>query len=75
MKNYLYTLDKTTYKNKQNTKMKSYQILKNGEPAGIVGTLDYIVNAIRNLESNLNRAVNHSPYTIALVNRVAKLNT
>jgi hypothetical protein len=55
--------------------MKSYQILKNGQPAGIVGTLDYIVNAIRNLESNLNRAVDHSPYTIALVNRVAKLNT
>lgn len=55
--------------------MNSYQILKNGEPAGIVGTLDYIVNAIRNLEENLDRLSEHSPYTIALVNRVAKLNT
>ena len=55
--------------------MNSYQILKNGESAGIVGTLDYIVNAIRNLESNLNRASEHSPNTIPLVNIVAKLNT
>ena len=53
--------------------MTSYQILKNGEPAGIVGTLDYIVNAIRNLESNLDRATEHSPYTIELVKRTAKL--
>ena len=53
--------------------MTSYQILKNGEPAGIVGTLDYIVNAIRNLESNLDRATEHSPYTIALVERIVKI--
>ena len=32
--------------------MNSYQILKNGEPAGVVGTLDYIIKAIRNLEEN-----------------------
>ena len=55
--------------------MESYQILKNGQPAGIVGTLDYIVKAIRNLEENLDRLSEHSPYTIARVNRVAKLNT
>lgn len=55
--------------------MNSYQILKNGEPMGIQGTFDYIVNAIRNLESNLDRAIQHSPYTIARINRVAKLNT
>ena len=53
--------------------MNSYQILKNGEPAGVVGTLDYIVNAIRNLESNLDRATEHSPYTIALVERTVKM--
>jgi len=53
--------------------MTSYQILKNGEPAGIVGTLDYIVNAIRNLESNLDRASEHSPYTIELIKQTAKL--
>lgn len=48
--------------------MNSYQILKNGEPAGVVGTLDYIVKAIRNLEENLDRLNEHSPYTIARVN-------
>ena len=53
--------------------MTSYQILKNGEPAGIVGTLYYIVNAIRNLESNLDRASEHSPYTIGLIKQTAKL--
>jgi hypothetical protein len=53
--------------------MISYQILKNGESAGIVGTLDYIVNAIRNLESNLDRETEHSPYTIALVKRTARM--
>jgi hypothetical protein len=53
--------------------MISYQILKNGEPAGIIGTLDYIVNAIRNLESNLDRVTEHSPYTIALVKRTARM--
>jgi len=56
-----------------NKTMTSYQILKNGEPAGIIGTLDYIVNAIRNLESNLDRATEHSPYTIALIKRTAKM--
>lgn len=53
--------------------MNSYQILKNGEPMGIQGTLDYIVNAIRNLESNIDRATQHSPFTIALVNTRAKI--
>jgi hypothetical protein len=53
--------------------MTSYQILKNGEPAGIVGTLDYIVNAIRNLESDLDRVTEHSPYTIELTKRTVKL--
>lgn len=56
-----------------NKTMTSYQILKNGEPAGIVGTLDYIVNAIRNLESDLDRVTEHSPYTIELVKRTAKM--
>lgn len=55
--------------------MISYQILKNGEPAGIIGTLDYIVNAIRLLESNLDRSVVHSPYTIRSVKQIAKLQT
>lgn len=53
--------------------MISYQILKNGESAGIIGTLDYIVNAIRNLESDLDRGTEHSPYTIALIERTVKI--
>lgn len=53
--------------------MNSYQILKNGEPMGIQGTFDYIVNAIRNLESNLDRATQHSPFTVMLVNTQAKI--
>lgn len=53
--------------------MNSYQILNNGEPMGIQGTFDYIVNAIRNLESNLDRATQHSPFTVALVNTQAKI--
>lgn len=58
-----------------NKTMTSYQILKNGEPAGIVGTLDYIINAIRLLESNLNRSAIHSPYTIGLIKQIAELRT
>ena len=53
--------------------MNSYQILKNGEPMGIQGTFDYIVDAMRNLESNLDRATQHSPFTIVLVNTQAKI--
>jgi len=40
---------------------------------GIQGTFDYIVNAIRNLESNLDRATEHSPFTVVLVNTKAKI--
>jgi hypothetical protein len=53
--------------------MNSYQILKNGEPMGIQGTFDYIVNAIRNLESNFDRATQHSPFTIELINTKVKI--
>jgi len=47
--------------------MKTYQVLKNGEPLGIIGTLEYIIIAIRGLEESLNRLENHSPYTIEKV--------
>ena len=40
---------------------------------GIQGTFDYIVNAIRNLESNLDRATQHSPFTIELINTKYKI--
>ena len=54
-------------------KEKTYQVLKSGKAMGIIGNLDYIVNAIRNLESNLDKAITHSPFTIGLINRIAKL--
>jgi hypothetical protein len=54
-------------------KEKTYQVLKSGKAMGIIGDLDYIVNVIRNLESNLDRAITHSPFTIGLINRIAKL--
>jgi|TARA_B110000444_G_C18851550_1_gene606087 hypothetical protein len=55
------------------TRKRAYQILKSGKAMGIIGDLDYIINAIRNLESNLDKAITHSPFTIGLVNRIAKL--
>lgn len=54
-------------------KEKTYQVLKSGKAMGIIGNLDYVVNVIRNLESNLDRAITHSPFTIGLINRIAKL--
>jgi hypothetical protein len=54
-------------------KEKTYQVLKSGKAMGIIGNLDYIINVIRNLESNLDRAITHSPFTIGLINRIAKL--
>ena len=54
-------------------KEKTYQVLKSGKAMGIIGDLDYIINAIRNLESNLDKAITHSPFTIGLINRIAKL--
>jgi hypothetical protein len=54
-------------------KEKTYQVLKSGKAMGIIGNLDYIVNVIRNLESNLDKAITHSPFTIGLINRIAKL--
>jgi len=43
-----------------------YKVLKNGKPCGITGSLEYVVDAIRKLESNLDRSREHSPFTIAL---------
>lgn len=56
-------------------KEKTYQVLKSGKVMGIIGTLDYIVNAIRLLESNLDRSAIHSPYTIGLIKQIAELRT
>jgi hypothetical protein len=54
-------------------KKRAYQILKSGKAMGIIGDLNYIMKVIRSLESNLDKAITHSPFTIGLVNRIAKL--
>jgi hypothetical protein len=43
-----------------------YKVLKNGKPCGITGSLEYVVDEIRKLESNLDRSREHSPFTIVL---------
>ena len=48
-------------------KKRTYQVLKSGKAMGIIGNLDYIINVIRSLESNLDRAITHSPFTIGLI--------
>ena len=47
-----------------NNPMKNYEVLKNGKSIGIAGTLALVVEAIRDLESDMNRLTDHSPYTI-----------
>jgi|TARA_R110001583_G_scaffold70887_1_gene200129 hypothetical protein len=47
-----------------NTIMKNYEVLKNGKSIGITGSLALVVEAIRDLESEMNRLTEHSPYTI-----------
>ena len=51
---------------RQSTKtiMKNYEVLKNGKSIGITGSLALVVEAIRDLESEMNRLTEHSPYTI-----------
>jgi hypothetical protein len=47
-----------------NNPMKNYEVLKNGKSIGISGSLSLVVEAIRDLESEMNRLAEHSPYTI-----------
>ena len=44
--------------------MQNYEVLKNGESIGLEGTLQVVIELIRDLESDLNRLTEHSPYTI-----------
>lgn len=51
--------------------METYQILKNGEPVGLEGELQSVLEVIRIWEKNLDRDEDHmikdSPYTIGRV--------
>ena len=46
------------------TQLNNYQVLKNGKPMGIVGTLQEMVQYVRVLEMDIDRMLRHSPYTI-----------
>ena len=51
------------------TQLNNYQVLENGEPvADLTGTLEEVVNMIRFLESFIDRATQHSPFTIGKKN-------
>ena len=42
-----------------------YRVLRNGEPLkGSEGTLDKVIQLIRYLEQDLDRFIQHSPFTI-----------
>jgi len=49
------------------TEMKNYEVLKNGKSIGLEGTLRVVIELIRDLESDMNRLTEHSPYTIGQV--------
>ena len=41
-----------------------YEVLKNGESTGVIGSMELVVHVIRHLESMIDRTKEHSPYTI-----------
>ncbi len=47
--------------------MEQYEVLKNGKSTGVVGSMELVVHVIRNLEAMIDRAKEHSPYTIGKV--------
>ena len=49
------------------TEMKNYEVLKNGEPTGVIGAIELVVHVIRHLEAIIDRSKEHSPYTIGKV--------
>ena len=50
------------------TQLNNYTVLKGGKPMGsFIGTLNQCVEAIRILESDLDRYAQHSPYTIGKI--------
>ena len=46
------------------TQLNNYQVLKNGKGISPTMTLEKCVQAVRILEKNIDRLLNHSPYTI-----------
>lgn len=52
-----------------------YVIAKNGEPTEMKGSLSVLVDVVRTLESNINRQIEHSPYTIIKLDQIAQTST
>jgi len=47
------------------TQLNNYQVLENGKPlADMTGTLEQVIKMVRFLEAFLDRATQHSPFTI-----------
>ena len=46
---------------------KKFEVLKNGESTGVIGNIELVVHVIRHLEAMIDRATEHSPYTIGKV--------
>mgnify|MGYP006107914947 CR=1 FL=1 len=47
-----------------------YIIVKNGKPTDMHGTLPVLIDVVRTLESNINRQIEHSPYSIIKFDKV-----
>ena len=43
---------------------KKFEVLKDGEATGVIGDIELVVHVIRHLEAMIDRATEHSPYTI-----------
>ena len=50
-----------------------YIVLKDGEPTKMRGSLSVLVEVVRTLESNINRQIEHSPYTIIKVDQIPQI--
>ena len=50
-----------------------YIILKDGEPTEMRGSLSVLVEVVRTLESNINRQIDHSPYTKIKIDQMPQI--
>ena len=46
------------------SQLNNFQVLKNGKPMGVVGTLQEMIRYVRVLEMDIDRLLHHSPYSI-----------
>jgi hypothetical protein len=53
-------------------KENEYVILKNGKPTDMHGSISVLIDVVRSLESNINRQIEHSPYTIVKIDKITQ---